>query len=152
MAYTERKERNSNKYYYRVISIRKKDKVLKKREYLGSNLDKETLIKKEKEADKILKEISRLKALDNINPKIIKILKKNNIKKAGVFGSYVRGEQKKNSDIDIIIEPGNKLGFKFFGIQLELEKKLKKKVDLLSYNGINPLLRQNILKEEVRII
>ena len=43
MTYTEIKERNGEKYYYRVVSIRKGSSVLKKREYLGVNLNKEEL-------------------------------------------------------------------------------------------------------------
>jgi predicted nucleotidyltransferase len=152
MAYTEIKERNRNKYYYRVISIRKKNKVLKEREYLGANLNKRELNKKELEADKILNALSRLKAIDDIKPKIIAVLKKNNIKRAGIFGSYARGEQRKNSDIDIVIEPVSGMGFKFAGIELELEKSLRKKVDLVSYNGLSPHLKNRILNQEVRII
>ena len=58
---------------------------------------------------------------------IMPILKKNKIKKAGIFGSYARGEETKNSDIDILIETSKPLGFAFMDIQFELEKKLKKK-------------------------
>ena len=82
---------------------------------------------------------------------IVKVLKKHGIPKAGIFGSFARGEQKKNSDIDILVEFNGSL-FKLSGIELELEKTLRKKVDLLTYNGINHLLRERILKEEVRII
>jgi len=92
------------------------------------------------------------KQLNILKKKIIPILKKNHVVRAGIFGSYAYGEQKKDSDIDILIEPPKGIGFGFVGIQLELEDKLKKKVDLLSYNGIHPLLRKRILKEEVRII
>ena len=74
------------------------------------------------------------------------------MKKAGLFGSYVRGEQKKSSDIDIIIEPPKGIGFGFVGIQQELEKVLGKKVDLLTYKGLSPYLRKYILKEEVKIL
>ncbi|MCF7910493.1 nucleotidyltransferase family protein [Candidatus Pacearchaeota archaeon] len=92
------------------------------------------------------------KTIENIKKKIIPILKKNNVVRAGIFGSYARGEQKKNSDIDILIKTSKPLGFKFAGIQFEIEKKINKKVDLLTYNSIHPLLRKRILKEEVRII
>lgn len=73
---------------------------------------------------------------------------------AGIFGSYARGEQTKKSDIDILIKVKAK---KFslldlVGLELELERVLEKKVDLLTYNGIDPLLRDSILKEEIRII
>jgi len=92
--------------------------------------------------------------LKRLKPKIIKILKRHDVKRAGIFGSYARGEQKKNSDIDILIEVANK---KFSlldqaGLEIELEKNLRKKVEILTYNGINPLLKDRILKEELRII
>ncbi len=92
------------------------------------------------------------KNIKKIKPKIVKILKKNNVAKAGIFGSYARGENKKGSDIDILVEPPKGIGFGFAGIELELEDKLKKKVDLLSYRAIHPLLKERILKEEIRII
>ena len=51
MAYTEIQEKGNKKNYYRAYSIRKGQKVKKKRIYLGSNLSKEDLVIKEKEAD-----------------------------------------------------------------------------------------------------
>lgn len=155
MVYTEIKLRNGKKYYYRVISIREGQKISKKRKYLGVDLTRDNLFIKEREADKELdfKRQSRKKdTLKEIKPKILEILKKNNIKKAGIFGSYARGKAKKNSDIDILVEPPKGIGFGFVGIQFELEDKLKKKVDLVSYGAIHPLLKKRILKEEIKII
>ena len=83
---------------------------------------------------------------------VVPVLKGNGVVRAGVFGSFARGEAKKKSDIDILVEPPKGIGFGFVGIQLELENKLKKKVDLLSYRAIHPLLKKRILKEEVKII
>jgi len=60
MAYTEIKEVNGKKYYYRVLSIRAGDKINKKRIYLGANVDKEKLKQKEIEADKELINLNRL--------------------------------------------------------------------------------------------
>jgi len=154
MVYTEIKEKNKRKYYYRVKSIRKEKGVIKKRKYLGINLDTKTLKKKEKQADKILiPENSKIKRkIKKIKEKITPTLNKNKIKKAGIFGSYALGKEKKNSDIDILIEPPKKIGLGFIKIKFELEAALKKKVDLLSYNGIHPLLKKRILNEEVRIL
>ncbi len=155
MVYTEIQKRNNKKYFYRVISIRKGNKVSKKRKYLGSNLSLRSLTKKEKEADKgfgIKNEDVNKSAIEKIKPKIIKILKKNKIEKAGIFGSYVKGEQKKNSDIDIIIEPAKGMGLGFIGVKLELEDKLGRKIDLVTYKGIHPFLKKRILNEEIRII
>lgn len=152
MVYTEIKERNGKSYFYRVRSIRIGRKFRKDRIYLGCNLSKNNLIKKEESADKeILKEKIN-EGINKIKPKILEVLRKNKVKKAGIFGSYARGEQKKNSDIDILIEPPRGIGFGFFGIAMELENKTKRKVDLLTYNGIHPLLRRKILNQEVRII
>lgn len=87
-----------------------------------------------------------------LKKKIVKILKKHRIKKAGIFGSYARGEQKKKSDIDILIQPPKGLGFGLAGIEIELEEKLGKKVDLITYKWISPYLKEYILADEVRII
>jgi len=89
--------------------------------------------------------------LNEIKKKIKSILKKKGIVRAGIFGSYARGEQKKNSDIDILIEFNDSL-LTLVGIEMELERALKKKVDLLTYKGIHPLLKKIILKEEVKLI
>ena len=155
MVYTEIQKRNNKKYFYRVISIRTKDKISKKRKYLGVNLPLKDLTKKEREADGELKvkNVDKNKiAIEKIKPQIIKILKKNKIKKAGIFGSYARGEQKKDSDVDILVEYPKGMGLEFIGVKLELEDELDRKVDLVTYKGIHPLIKKRILKEEVRII
>ena len=155
MAYTEIKEKNSKKYYYRVRTIRAGKKFSKDRIYLGKNLSKEELAKKEIQADNKLqspsKKIKNME-LKSIITKIKAVLKKNKVKKAGIFGSYARGEQKKNSDIDILIDPPKGIGWGIVSIQIELEDAVKKRVDLLTYNGINHLLRRKILAEEKRIL
>jgi len=155
MAYTEVKEKNRKKYYYRVLSVREGKKVSKKRRYLGVNLEEDSLKKAEEMADKELikdKIIKIDKNIGDIKTKIILILKKNKVKKAGIFGSYVSGMQKKNSDIDMLIEPPKGMGLKFFRLERELSEKLGKRVDLLTYNGIYRPLRKRILTEEVRIL
>ncbi len=90
--------------------------------------------------------------IKELKPKIVKILKKHGIRKAGIFGSYARGENKKNSDIDIIIQPRKGMGLEFVGVQLELQDKIGKKIDLVTYKGIHPLIKEDVLKEEIRII
>ncbi|MEK6915642.1 MAG: nucleotidyltransferase family protein [Nanoarchaeota archaeon] len=152
MPYNEIKQRNGNKYFYRVISVRNNEKICKKRVYLGKNLSRQELSKKSIIADKKLIEIKRDKTIKRVKSKIIPVLKKYNIKKAGIFGSYARGEQKKTSDVDILIEPPKGIGIGFVRIADNLEKALGKKVDLVTYKFINNLIRKTVLKEEVRII
>jgi len=89
--------------------------------------------------------------IKKIEEKVKKILKKNKVEKAGVFGSYARGEQKENSDVDMLVEFNGSL-LDLVGLEMELEKVLGKKVDLLTYNGINPLLKKIILNEEIKIM
>ncbi len=92
-------------------------------------------------------------SVEKIKSKIIPILKKNSVTKAGIFGSYARGEQKENSDIDILVEyPKAKSLLDFIGLKHELEDALGKKVDLVEYGAIKPRIKKRILKEEVRII
>lgn len=109
--------------------------------------------KKEMEKKENIRE-DRTPSLKEISSKIIPMLKKNKVIKAWIFGSYAKGKQTNKSDIDIIIEVKNN---KFSLIDLiKLERKLGEilniKVDLLTYNGINPMLKKRILKEEIRII
>lgn len=93
---------------------------------------------------------TELKTLKKI---IVPILKKNDVTKAGIFGSYARGEQKKKSDVDLLIRfKGRKNLLDVIGIKQDLEEKLRKKVDVLTYGSIHPLLKERILKEEKRIL
>ena len=77
------------------------------------------------------------------------IFRRFDVSKAAIFGSYARGEEKKNSDIDILVEfSESKTLFDLLNLQYALEDALKKKVDVLTYNAIHPLLRDRILKEQ----
>ena len=98
--------------------------------------------------------LMRNEELAELKKKIVPVLKRNGVVRAGIFGSYARGEAKKNSDIDILI----KIRAKKFslldlvGLELELKEKLKRNVDLVEYSTIHPLLNDGILKEEVPIL
>ena len=92
--------------------------------------------------------------IDEVKKKILPVLKKYEIKKAGVFGSVIRGETREDSDIDILVELGkdDMSLLDFVGIKLELKEALGRKVDLVEYCTIKPLLRERILAEEVPIL
>ena len=93
------------------------------------------------------------KEIEQMKKAIVKTLKRYNIKKAGIFGSYARGEQKKKSDIDILVKVPKKVNlYDFVGIKLDLEDELGKKVDLVEYCTIKPRIKDRILGEEIRII
>ena len=91
--------------------------------------------------------------IKNLKKKITPILKHHDVKRAAIFGSYARGDQTKKSDIDILIEYKNddKSLFDLIGLQIELEEKVGKKVDLGEYSAIRPRIKEKILKEQVYI-
>lgn len=87
--------------------------------------------------------------VEAIKKQIVPILKSQGVTKAALFGSVVRGKAKKNSDIDILIKyKGQKSLLDLVQLQFKLEKKLGKKVDLLTYGCIHPLLKNIILNEQ----
>jgi len=93
------------------------------------------------------------KEIEEIKQKIIPLLKKYKVTKAGIFGSYSRGEQKKSSDIDLLIKIHNDTGLlTLIGLKLELQKAIKRKVDIIEYETIRKELRKQILNDEIRIL
>ena len=92
------------------------------------------------------------KELDKIKKKIVPILKKYGVTKAGIFGSYARGEQNKKSDVDILIELNEAYDLiEYIQLKNIIENAIKKKVDLVEYSCIRKELRNNILNEEIPI-
>ncbi|KAF5421313.1 MAG: hypothetical protein C5S44_06875 [Candidatus Methanocomedens sp.] len=88
-----------------------------------------------------------------IREKILNALKQNDVKRASLFGSVVRGELTDESDIDILVEfKGRKSLLDLVGLKLELEEMLKRKVDILTYNSLHPLLKDRILREQEVIL
>lgn len=91
--------------------------------------------------------------IKEIKRKILPILQRYGVKRIGLFGSCVRGEIREGSDIDILVEIEKDISLlDFVGLKLEIEEALKKKVDLVEYSTIKPLLRERILNEQVVIL
>ncbi len=81
------------------------------------------------------------------------ILKSAGVTRSAVFGSYARGEDEANSDIDILVElPKDKGLLDFIGLKQDLEDTLGIEVDLVSYNGIHPMLKKSILANQINIL
>lgn len=74
------------------------------------------------------------------------------VKRIGLFGSFIKGEQEKKSDIDILVEFSEVPGF-FDFIELEdfLAEKLEIKVDLVMKDVLKPRIKDVVLKEVVYI-
>jgi predicted nucleotidyltransferase len=82
------------------------------------------------------------------------VSRKYKVSEIGIFGSFVRGEQKKRSDLDILVEFDEEnipSLLKLIEMERYLQKLLRKKVDLVMKSGIRPELKDIILKEVVYI-
>lgn len=91
--------------------------------------------------------------LENIKKKAPPILKEAGVTRSSIFGSYVRGEAKETSDIDILIDAPKKMGlFDFVGLKQDLEKALGKKVDLGEFSTLKPRIKDQVLSQGVRIL
>ncbi len=72
--------------------------------------------------------------------------------KAWLFGSFARGEQKENSDVDImvVLDKQAHVGlFKLSGMRLELQDLLMRNVDLVTEKGLLPFARQSAENDKI---
>jgi predicted nucleotidyltransferase len=96
-----------------------------------------------KEAQKIIRDIKKsLPVLRN----------RYKVREIGLFGSYLRGDQKKNSDVDILVDFERTVSlFEFMALEGELSKLTGKKVDLVMKTALKPRIGKRILDEVVYI-
>lgn len=72
------------------------------------------------------------------------------VKEIGVFGSYVRGEQRRASDVDVLVEFAEPVGlFMFLSLEEYLSGLLGVRVDLVSKKALKPYIGERVLKEVV---
>ena len=91
--------------------------------------------------------------VEKIKQIIIPVLQRYGVSKAGLFGSFVRNQIKPASDIDILVQIDKDINLlDFVGLKIDLEQELKRKVDVVEYDTIKPLLRDSILKEQMVIL
>ena len=99
------------------------------------------------------KKINRLD-IDRVKEKLTKICQTNDLVFLAIFGSFVKGKQIKNSDIDIAIEFDKdkpKSLFDLVHLEYELEKIFKRKVDVGIFSSISPYII-NEVKKEMKVI
>jgi predicted nucleotidyltransferase len=96
-----------------------------------------------------------MNSLDNIKKRLKinkeSLMAKYPIKSIAIFGSYAREEQKKSSDLDLMVEFNGKIGIEFVDLADELEKLIGFKVDLVSKNGIKPNYFNQIKSELIYV-
>ncbi len=69
------------------------------------------------------------------------------VKKIGLFGSYSDNTFTENSDIDILVELEKPIGWKFFTLELYLEKIFNRKIDLVTKNSLKKQIKEIILEQ-----
>ncbi|MFH1235612.1 MAG: nucleotidyltransferase family protein [Parcubacteria group bacterium] len=74
------------------------------------------------------------------------------VRSIALFGSFARGEARRNSDIDILVEFNRPVGlFEFARLKLYLEKKLGREVDLVTPEALRKEMREDILREAFHV-
>ena len=73
------------------------------------------------------------------------------IRKLALFGSYARGEQRLDSDVDILVEVDPSIGLEFVTLAEKIEKTLGVSVDLVSNRAVSPKARKFIESELIYV-
>lgn len=73
------------------------------------------------------------------------------VSRIGLFGSYARGVERQESDVDVLVEFNQKSFDNYMGLKFFLEELFNKKVDLVLADSLKPQLKPQILKEAVYV-
>ena len=97
-----------------------------------------------------------MKTLDEIKELIQKhkdeLREQYGLKEIGVFGSYVRGAQREDSDLDVLIEFEKPVGFvKFLKLENRLSELLGIKVEIVTKKALKPFIGKRILQEVIYV-
>lgn len=85
--------------------------------------------------------------------KIIPVLEQHDVIHAAVFGSFARGEEREDSDLDLLVElREDKTLLDLVALKLELEEVLEREIDIVTDNALQSGIKEIVLKEQVAII
>jgi predicted nucleotidyltransferase len=85
--------------------------------------------------------------------KVEPVFRRYDVVKAALFGSMARGESTEDSDVDLLVEfKGDKSLLDLAGLKVDIEELIGRRVDVLTYSSIHPLLRERILREQKVLI
>ena len=87
-----------------------------------------------------------------LQQKIADYFKTQPVLKAWLFGSFARGEETADSDVDLLIVPEKNVGlFKLSGMLLDLQDLLNMRVDLVTEKGLMPFARESVDRDKILI-
>ena len=87
-------------------------------------------------------------SVKDLQSKLAPIFRHYGVKRASVFGSVARGDDRPESDVDVMVKLGRPMGLVgFVGLVNEMEEKLGRKVDLVTEGGVNKFIKPHILPD-----
>ena len=93
--------------------------------------------------------LSREKVLEILKKEYLYLSTQYGVKRIGLFGSYAKGNEQEDSDIDLLIEFENPIGLQFVGLAEYIEKAIGKRVEIITLEGIKgiriPKIAEDIL-------
>ncbi len=93
-------------------------------------------------------------SLTDISTAVSRVLARHDVREAYLFGSFARGEQTPDSEIDLRLVCGNTMTFgTLYELSHELEKELGRKFDIVTNppDHMRPAFRKNLEQDEVRL-
>lgn len=91
--------------------------------------------------------------LEEVKQKIAPILRRHDVSRAAIFGSFAIGQAQEESDLDLLVEfDGEKSLLDLVALELELEEKLGREVDVLTYRALHPLIKEKVLSQQINIL
>jgi predicted nucleotidyltransferase len=83
-----------------------------------------------------------------LKPAVMRITRAYGVRNVRIFGSFARGEQRKTSDVDLLVDPPDTMSLlDLSGLKIDLEDALHRKVDVVLARSIKPALREAILAD-----
>ena len=87
-------------------------------------------------------------SIAKLRPVVLRVAREHGARNVRIFGSFARGEQRKTSDVDLLVTmPKESSLLDLAGLKVDLEEALKRRVDVIPDDSIKPILRDRILSE-----
>lgn len=99
------------------------------------------------------REVLMTRAVQELKERIAPVLREHGVRRAAIFGSTARGEDRPGSDLDLLVdfEEGRSL-LDLVELRLVLEDLLGRGADVITYASLHPRLRERVLEEQVEIL
>lgn len=88
-------------------------------------------------------------AVSDIEYYVVSLAEEYGAEKVSLIGSFARGEERPDSDVDILLEKGKIKGMQVLEFQDRLEQQLNRRVDVVTTAGANPRFLERVKKDEV---